>query len=148
MAECGYQRNKLTKSQEMFCRLKALGKTGADAYRESFNSNAKDQTIYQKASILMAMPKIKNRIAELQKSETQTYLWTRNMAIMYLLEIVEKKVPAFALGAIKELNIMHGFDKPLPTANDSDEDPIGITVTVHDARKLTAQAATQLQEIH
>ncbi len=128
----------------MFCRLKAIGKTGAVVYRESFNSNAKDQTIYQKASILMAMPKIKDRIKELQKSEDQTYLWTRNMAIMHLLEIVEKKVPAFALGAIKELNIMHGFDKPLPTVNESDEDPIGITVTVHDARKSQVQS----QEIH
>ena len=142
MAECGYQRDKLTNKQELFCRLKAMGKTGADAYRGAFDSKAKDQTIYQKASILMATPKIKDRIKEICQSEEQTYLWTRNMAVMHLLKIVEDGVAAYAIGAIKELNVMHGFDKPLPSTNEADENPIGITVTVHDARKI------QPQEIH
>lgn len=142
------KKKKLTDRQNLFCRFKAKGKSNADAYRDAFNNKAGDPNIHQKASVLMAMPKIQERIKELQAAEGREYIWTRNMAIMYLIEIVENEVAAFALGAIKELNVMHGFDKPLPGVNEADEDPIGITVTVHDARKPTAQAATQPQEVH
>lgn len=148
MKERQPQKEKLTDKQELFCRFKANGKTGSDAYRAAFNSKASNQVLSQKACILGAMPKIQARIEELKAPEKDNYIWTRNIAVMHLLKIVESEIPAFALGAIKELNVMHGFDKPLPSANEADEDPIGITVTVHDARKPTAQAVSQQQEIH
>ena len=142
------KKKKLTDRQNLFCRFKVRGKSNADAYRDAFANNGDLSNVSIKASQLMAMPKIQERIKELQAAEGREYIWTRNMAIMYLIEIVENEVAAFALGAIKELNVMHGFDKPLPGVNEADEDPIGITVTVHDARKPTTQAATQPQEVH
>ena len=128
-------KEKLTDRQNLFCRLRANGQTCIDAYKAAYNSNAKSQIISQKASALMANPKIKERIAKLQGISKQDYLWTRQMAVMHLINIVENEVAAFALGAIKELNMMHGFDKPIPTPENGDELPMSITVTINDARK-------------
>ena len=135
MSDSEEVKSKLTDRQNLFCRLRANGQTCIDAYKASYKSNAKSQIISQKASALMANPKIKARIAELQGVSKQDYLWTRQMAVMHLINIVENEVAAFALGAIKELNMMHGFDKPIPTPENGDESPVSITVTINDARK-------------
>lgn len=58
---------KLTARRESFARAVASGKTQADAYRESFSvKNKKPETIWSKASILMADDKVKARVAELR----------------------------------------------------------------------------------
>lgn len=56
----------LTPKQEKFCRLVSEGKTYADAYRGSYSAkNMLNDTIYVKASTLMAQDKIKERVAAL-----------------------------------------------------------------------------------
>jgi hypothetical protein len=57
----------LTAKRERFCQLMAEGKTQADAYREAFGGNAKAETIYKRASELMALREIQGRVAELRK---------------------------------------------------------------------------------
>ena len=64
----------LTAKQESFARLVALGKTQADAYRESYDAERmKDEAIHVNASKLASDAKVSLRIEQL-KEEQQVHL--------------------------------------------------------------------------
>lgn len=89
----------------------------ADAYRTAYDaSNMKPETIYARASELMADSNVSVRVAELRKDLSSKALWTRADSVRALenaIRIAEDKENAAGLvAAIKELNAMHGFNEP------------------------------------
>ena len=60
----------LTAKQEAFAQAVSEGKTLADAYRQSYNSeNMKEASIYTEASLLMDNPKIAQRVNSIQQAK-------------------------------------------------------------------------------
>lgn len=120
---------KLSAKQEAFCQAIADGKDQATAYRTAYNAvNMKDETIYPHASRLMKNDKVKTRVAELKAETAQQHLWTREMSVIsliraYEMAIMEKSASGMT-GAVKELNIMHGFNQPTKVSVDLQFKPI------------------------
>ena len=109
--------NNLTAKQEAFCQAIADGKDQATAYRTAYDAaNMKDESVYPQASKLMKNPKIALRVSELKAQVAEKQLWTREMSVLGLMRAFEvgqqEKQAAAMTGAVKELNIMHGFNEP------------------------------------
>jgi hypothetical protein len=55
-------------------------------------------------------------VSELKAQVAEKQLWTREMSVLGLMKAFEvgqqEKQPAAMTGAVKELNIMHGFNEP------------------------------------
>lgn len=101
----------LTARREKFAQCVADGMTQADAYRAAFSADKmKVETIYSRASELMADGEIKGRVAELREKLTQKALWTREMSVSALLEAYQEGNASAKVAAVKELNAMHGFN--------------------------------------
>jgi hypothetical protein len=89
----------------------------ADAYRAAYDAEKmKPESIYSKASELMADGKVSSRVQELKEQLSSKALWTRADSVRALqnaISIAENKDNAAGLvAAIKELNAMHGFNEP------------------------------------
>lgn len=103
----------LTAKQEAFASAVASGKTQADAYRLSYNAeNMKENTVWSKASVLMADGKVAARVDELRKTLENKQLWTREMSVKALIGAYKEGNPTAKIAAVKELNAMHGFNAP------------------------------------
>lgn len=107
----------LTAKQEAFAQAVASGMTQADAYRSAYDAeNMGDDTIYVKASELMAAGKVSVRVSELKEAIAIAALWTRLDSVQTLKKIVDglgsDTKPNEAVSAVKELNAMHGFNAP------------------------------------
>lgn len=112
---------KLTAKQEAFCQGIADGLGQADAYRMAYDAEGmKDNTIYVKASELMSEGKISVRVAELKAQVAEKQLWTREMSVKGLMSAyriaLEAKASTGMTAAVKELNIMHGYNEPTKLA--------------------------------
>jgi hypothetical protein len=112
---------KLTAKQEAFCQGIADGLGQADAYRMAYDADGmKDNTIYVKASELMSEGKISVRVAELKAQVAEKQLWTREMSVKGLMSAyriaLEAKASTGMTAAVKELNIMHGYNEPTKLA--------------------------------
>ena len=104
----------LTPKQEVFAQNVASGKTQADAYRAAYKSaKMKADTIYSRASELMADRKITGRVAAIRKTLEIKQLWTREMSVRALIGAYEEGAPSVKVSAVKELNLMHGFNAPI-----------------------------------
>lgn len=104
----------LTPKQEKFAQCIADGMSQADAYRASFAcENMKDNSIYREASLLMDAPKISQRIAELRTKLEKKTLWTREMSVKALIGAYKEGKPHEKIAAVKELNVMHGYNIPI-----------------------------------
>jgi len=105
----------LTAKQERFAQAIADGMTQADAYRASYGTGkAKAETVQQNASRLMADSKVAARVKELRAALENKALWTRERSVIALADIAgsaETKANE-KVAAIKELNLMHGFNAP------------------------------------
>ena len=120
---------KLTAKQELFCQAIADGKDQATAYRTAYNAeNMKDESVYPQASKLMKNPKIATRVSELKALTAEQQLWTREMSVLGLIKAFEvanaEKSSSGMTGAVKELNIMHGFNQPTKVSVDLQFKPI------------------------
>lgn len=109
--------DKLTAKQELFSQCIADGMGQADAYRTAYDAESmKDATVYSKASIMMAEGKVKARVAELRAEVAEKQLWTREMSVKGLMSAyriaLEAKASAGMTAAVKELNVMHGYNEP------------------------------------
>ena len=112
---------KLTAKQEAFAQGIADGLGQADAYRTAYDADGmKDSTIYSKASVLMSDGKVAARVAELKAQVAEKQLWTREMSVKGLMSAyriaLEAKASAGMTAAVKELNVMHGYNEPTKVA--------------------------------
>jgi hypothetical protein len=112
---------KLTAKQEAFCQGIADGLGQADAYRMAYDAEGmKDNTIYSKASVLMSDGKVAARVAQLKSQVAEKQLWTREMSVKGLMSAyriaLEAKASTGMTAAVKELNIMHGYNEPTKLA--------------------------------
>jgi len=108
---------KLTAKQEAFAQAIADGLGQADAYRMAYDAEGmKDSTVYSKASILMNDGKIRARVDELKSMVVEKQLWTREMSVKGLIQAYriaqDAKTSTGMTAAVKELNVMHGFNEP------------------------------------
>jgi len=105
----------LTAKQEQFAQAIASGMNQSDAYRKAYEAGGmKASSVTEKASELAANVKVTSRVTELQAELAEKQLWTRQDSVTELAEIargVESKA-AEKIAAIKELNLMHGFNAP------------------------------------
>lgn len=120
---------KLTAKQEAFCQGIADGLGQADAYRMAYDAGSmKDSTIYSKASVLMSDGKVTARVSELKAQVAEKQLWTREMSVKGLMSAykiaLEAKTSTGMTGAVKELNIMHGYNEPTKVAVNINFKPI------------------------
>ena len=112
---------KLTAKQEAFAQGIADGLGQADAYRMAYDAEGmKDESVYPQASKLMKNPKIATRVAELKSQVVEKQLWTREMSVKGLMSAyriaLEAKASTGMTAAVKELNIMHGYNEPTKLA--------------------------------
>ena len=109
--------DKLTAKQEAFAQAIADGMGQADAYRMAYDAEGmKDVTLYPLASKLMNNNKVATRVAELKSQVVEKQLWTREMSVKGLIQAYriaqEAKTSTGMTAAVKELNVMHGFNEP------------------------------------
>lgn len=104
---------KLTAKQEAFAQGIADGLGQADAYRMAYDAEGmKDESVYPQASKLMKNPKIATRVSELKSQVAYKQLWTREMSVRALVQAYKEGAPAVKVSAVKELNLMHGYNAP------------------------------------
>ena len=108
----------LTAKQEAFCQAIADGMTQADAYRAAYDtSNMKDSSIHVNASKLLSDAKVMQRVTSLKQALETKAIWTREMSVKALVSAYkvaqEKKNSNGMIGAVKELNAMHGYNEPI-----------------------------------
>lgn len=120
---------KLSAKQEAFAQCIANGDDQGTAYRNAYDaSGMKDASVYIEASRLIKDPKIALRVDELKAEVAQQHLWTREMSVLGLIKAFEvanaEKSASGMTGAVKELNIMHGFNQPTKVSVDLQFKPI------------------------
>ena len=120
---------KLTAKQEAFAQAIADGLGQADAYRMAYDAESmKDESIYPQASKLMKNPKVATRVGELKAQVADKQLWTREMSVKGLISAyriaLEAKTSTGMTAAVKELNIMHGYNEPTKLSVDMKFKPI------------------------
>lgn len=105
----------LTPKQEAFAQAVASGMNQSDAYRAAYDaSRTKPESVNVNASKMMADARISLRVAELRKALESKRLWTREKSVLALAAIADggEAKPTEIVAAIKELNLMHGFNAP------------------------------------
>lgn len=105
----------LTTKQEAFAQAVAGGMTQAGAYRAAYDSeNMLDKTIIEEASRIMADRNVTARVKAIRDAIACEALWSRLDSIQALSEIAkgEEARANEKVAAIKELNLMHGFNAP------------------------------------
>lgn len=103
----------MNKRWEDFSQAVVSGKSQADAYRIAYphSQEWKADSVNESASKLAA--KVAPRIAELRAELAAQCLWTREDSARALIEVInspDKKTDI--VSAVKELNLMHGFNAP------------------------------------
>jgi len=119
----------LTPKQEKFANLYVELGNAAEAYRRAYSSKAKPETLYPRASNLLASAKVSARVRELRKQLEKTSLWSREQSVKVLAEIAqgddEAAKPNDRIAAVREINRMHGWE-----GEPEKEEKEGITITV------------------
>ena len=133
----------LTPKQEKFAQCIADGMTQADAYRTAFDAGRmKDNGIYREASLLLDNPKVAQRVAELKGALAKKALWTREMSVKALIQAFKEGKPSDKISAVKELNVMHGYNAPQKIdllSSDGSMTPKGL-----DPSKLSTEALAEI----
>jgi phage terminase small subunit len=92
---------KLTAKQEKYVQGLISGLSQREAYKRAYNTtNWKDESIDQKASVLLKNVKVRSRYDELMSEHKEKALWTREKAVEELLFILD-----FSKKEIKELGL-------------------------------------------
>ena len=106
----------LTPQREAFAQAIASGLNQSDAYRKAFpnSKNWKPESVSQVASRLMANINVLSRVEELKTALVEKHIWTREDSVRELKNIVNDELSRAPdkTAAIKELNVMHGFNAP------------------------------------
>ncbi len=134
---------KLTARQEKFCQGIADGLNQSDAYRAAYNTEKTNvKKIWVRASLLASNGKVEERINELRAALTKKNLWTREMSVQILGSIALKSAfDNIKVSAIRELNLMHGFNS---SSGDLDSYvlPVKIIRERVDGRKVPDNSST------
>lgn len=111
----------LTPKQEKFAQAVADGMTQADAYRTAYDvsNSTKAETIQKRASELMSNGAVSGRVQELKSKLEKRALWTREMSVRALVGVYKDGKPSDRIAAVKELNVMHGYNAPIKHEVDS-----------------------------
>ncbi len=107
---------KLTNKQESFAQSIASGMNQSDAYRSAYNTaKMADKVIWTNASMLANHNKVLIRISELKAALVTKILWTRERSVDVLSKIAEEDIykGGEKVAAVRELNLMHGFNEPI-----------------------------------
>jgi phage terminase small subunit len=121
---------KLTARQESFAQAVASGMNQSDAYRKAYSADkTSDKVIWINASKVAKNDKVLLRIDELKAELASKFLWTREMSVKVLANIAAAKVGfkgGEKVSAVRELNLMHGFNQPIKIDNTSGDKTITI----------------------
>jgi hypothetical protein len=112
----------LTAKQEAFAQAIASGMTQADSYRAAYAvKKMTDNAVYREASLMLDNPKIAKRVSELKAELSKKHLWTREMSVKALVKAYkvaeQQSQPSAMTGAVRELNLMHGYNAPEQVGN-------------------------------
>ena len=105
----------LTPKQEAFAQAVVSGLSQSDAYRKAYDAaKMKPETVQNNAYKLVGNNDVATRIAALRKALESKGLWTREKSVLALAAIADgtEAKPTEIVAAIKELNLMHGFNAP------------------------------------
>jgi phage terminase small subunit len=119
----------LTPKQEQFCQLYLETGNASDAYRQVYGSKAKPGVVHVKASELLSHGKVSVRVQELRQQLAKAALWSREQSVRVLADIAigdEEAKPGDRIGAVRELNRMHGWDGG---SDRPPQAPVTVTVT-------------------
>ena len=120
----------LTTQQEVFAQqIGTHGKNQFEAYQIAFPKSLewKPDSVYPEASKLANKPNVSTRIKELKQMIVDSNLWTKEESVNALKKILQRtykdengnEISAAqdkdTINAIKELNVMHGFNAPTKT---------------------------------
>lgn len=95
----------LTSKQEKFIQGVVSGLSQTDAYKQAYDtSKMKDNTIWKKASELMADSKVRGRYEELINKHTEKALWNRSLAEEKLIWLLDKSQESIELMGLKQAN--------------------------------------------
>jgi len=103
---------KLSVNHEKFAQEIAKGVSASDAYRIVYPKSLKwkNESVWPKASHILAKDTVQARIQEIKAELSAKYLWTKEQSVKALIGVIndpDKKSDIIA--AVKELNAMHGF---------------------------------------
>jgi phage terminase small subunit len=107
--------NKLTAQQEAFCKCVADGMNNSDAYRAVYKTTKSTaKSINEVASRLANDVKVLSRVKELKAKLESKQLWSREHSVKVLANIALQKDAQLSakVSAVKELNMMHGYNEP------------------------------------
>lgn len=105
----------LTPQQEAFAQAVASGKSQSEAYRLAYprSMNWKPETVWSRASEMMADGKVLGRVEAIRKELAERGLWSREQSVRILAEVAAGgEKDADRVRAVAELNKMHGFEAP------------------------------------
>ena len=119
----------LTDQQELFAQSVANGNNQTESYKIAYPKSLKwkPNSVYVEASEMTSNPKIARRIKELKNMIVNSNLWTKEESVKTLKNILTRTYQdesgkdvlsaqdKDAINAVKELNIMHGFNAPTKT---------------------------------
>jgi len=108
--------NKLTAQQEAASQARANGMNQSDAYRAAYDtSKMTSKSVNEAASKLFAETKVASRVNELQAKLESKQLWSREHSVRVLAGIAVQKDAQLSakVSAVKELNLMHGYNEPI-----------------------------------
>ena len=105
----------LTPKREAFAQAVAAGKSLSDAYRGAYDcARSTEKSINEAACRLMACGKVTARVDSLRAELADKTLWTREKAARVLLDVIANPDKASdRIAAVRELNLMHGYNAPL-----------------------------------
>jgi phage terminase small subunit len=101
----------LTPKQEVFVQGIIKGLSQADAYREAYNADKmSDNAIYREASLLVANPKVAQRLNELREQLVSPKIMTAQKRLEWLTEVItdDKERTENRLKAADIMNKMQG----------------------------------------
>lgn len=136
---------KLTPQMEAFCQGIADGLSQSEAYRNAYPKAKawKPATLHPQASKLMANHKVATRVNELRNELAKNALWTRKDSVIALVDACElaqaKGNTAGIVGAVRALNVMHGYNEPAKYE-------VSANASTLDVTKLSSQARRELLE--
>ena len=107
---------KLTKQQEHFCQEYIKDSNATRSYKTAYSvqANTKEQCTWVNASKLLSNAKVTLRLNELKRALANKNLWTREHSVKILAKIAVSTdtKPTEKTQAVKELNMMHGYNEP------------------------------------